>query len=62
MKRIDAWEEGKYDMLVQDTEKELKSFLSTNQRGATPQQRAKIFDAKLKRDGVKAAVNYIVNS
>jgi hypothetical protein len=42
---MDAWQQGKFSMLVQNTEQTMKSLLSTKakQDGLTPKQRAKIF-------------------
>jgi hypothetical protein len=43
-RRMDAWEEGKFSMLLQDTEQTLESFLSTKGGGeVTTKQCAKIF-------------------
>jgi hypothetical protein len=46
-RRMDAWAEGKFDMLVQDTERDMKTYLSTKQGGMSPEQRAKIFNQKM---------------
>jgi hypothetical protein len=43
-RRMDAWEESKFFMRVQDTERTLESFLSTKRGGeVATEQRAKIF-------------------
>jgi len=38
-----------------------EAIWNLNPSNDTPKQRANIFDAKLKKEGVKAAVNYIIN-
>lgn len=58
-KRLDAWEQGKFDMLVQETERDMKSLLSEKQRGTTFEQRAKIFHQKMLRGDVRGAVRYL---
>jgi len=58
-KRLDAWEQGKFDMLVQETERDMKSLLSDKQRGTTFEQRAKIFHQKMLRGDVRGAVRYL---
>ena len=58
-RRMDAWSEGKFSMLVQDTERALKSYLSTKQGNVTPEQRAKIFHGKMLRGDVRGAVRYL---
>jgi len=39
-----------------------EAIRNLNPSNDTPEQSAKIFDAKLKKEGMKAAVNYIINS
>ena len=46
---MNAWEEGQFDMLVQDTERTMEDFLSSKQGGLTTVQRAKIFQQKMLR-------------
>jgi L-asparaginase/Glu-tRNA(Gln) amidotransferase subunit D len=50
--RMDAWEKGKYKMLVQTTERDIQSYLSTKQKGQTEEQRAKVFNMKMIRGDV----------
>jgi hypothetical protein len=38
MLRMEDWEEGTFDMLVQTTERDMQSYLSTSQRGQTEEQ------------------------
>jgi hypothetical protein len=38
--RIDAWEAGKFAMLIQDTEQDMQSFLSSKQGNTSPKLRA----------------------
>jgi hypothetical protein len=40
---LDAWEEGKFKMLIQGMERDFESFLSTKQGNVTAEQRAKLF-------------------
>jgi hypothetical protein len=40
---MDAWQQGKLSMLVQNTERTMESLLSVKQGALTPEQRAKIF-------------------
>jgi hypothetical protein len=37
--RIDAWEAGKFAMLIQDTEQDMQSFLSSKQGNTSPELR-----------------------
>jgi hypothetical protein len=58
-KRLDGWGRGEFLDLVQDTEREMKAALTSNQKGSTSEQRAKIFNQKMLRGDVKSAVRYI---
>jgi hypothetical protein len=58
-RRLNAWDEGKFKMLIRDTERDLKSFLSTKQGNVTAEQRAKIFHRKMLRGDVRGAVRYL---
>jgi hypothetical protein len=58
-RRMDAWEEGKFDMLVQDTERAMTTYLSTKQGHVTEEQRAKIFHRRMLRGDTRGAVRYI---
>ncbi len=55
-KRLEAWSEGKFEMLVQDTERSLKTHLATKQGNVSKEQRAKIFNRKMLRGDVRGAV------
>jgi hypothetical protein len=57
--RMDAWEEGKYTMLVQDTQRTMEANLSTKQGITSEEQRAKIFHRKMLRGDVRGAVRYL---
>jgi hypothetical protein len=57
--RKDARQQGKFSMLDQNTERTMKSLLSTKQGGPTPEQRAKIFHQKMLRGDVRGAVRYL---
>jgi hypothetical protein len=39
--RMDAWQQGKLSMLIQNTERTMESLLSAKQGGLTPKQHAK---------------------
>ena len=54
--RMDAWEAGKYDMLVQATLRDLKARLSSKQGTTTPDDRARVFQQKVLLGDIKGAV------
>ena len=58
-KRLEAWSEGKFEMLVQDTERSLKTYLTTKQGNVSKEQRAKIFNRKMLRGDVRGAVRHL---
>jgi hypothetical protein len=58
---MDAWEAGKFAMLVQETERDMKTFLATKQGGTTPEERYKIFNRKMLEGNPKAAVLYLAD-
>jgi hypothetical protein len=59
-RQLDAWEEGKFSMLVHNTVRSMESFLSTKRGGdVTTEQRAKIFHQKMLRGDVRGAVRYL---
>jgi hypothetical protein len=61
-RRMDAWEESKFSMLVQDTERTLESFLSTKRGGeVTTEQCTKTFHRKMLRGDVRGAVRYLTD-
>jgi hypothetical protein len=60
--RMDAWDEGKFSMLVQTTERDMESFLSTKQRGQSEEQRANIFNMKMLRGDVHGTVKYLTDT
>ena len=45
--RMDAWQQGKFSMLVQNTERTMESLLSAKQGGLTNEQRAKVFHQRM---------------
>jgi hypothetical protein len=59
---MDAWAEGKFDMLIQETERDMKTYLSTKQGGMSPEQRAKIFNQKMLQGDVKGAVKFLTET
>jgi hypothetical protein len=54
--QMDAWEEGKFAMLVQDTERTMAANLTHKQGITTEEQRAKTFHGKMLRGDVRGAV------
>jgi hypothetical protein len=58
-KRMDDWESGKFLMLVQETERDMQSFLTHNRQGKTAEQRAKLFHSKMLRGQIKDAVRVL---
>ncbi len=48
--RMDAWQQGKFSMLVQNTERTMESLLSAKQGGLTNEQRAKVFHRRMFED------------
>jgi hypothetical protein len=59
--RMDAWQQGKLSMLIQNTERTMESLLSAKQGGLTPKQRAKIFHRKMLRGDVRGVVIYLTD-
>ena len=60
--RLQSWQAGKIDMLVEDTEADLRKLLKSTRGGeATTQQRNKRFHQLLIHKGVTAAMAYIAN-
>jgi hypothetical protein len=60
-RRIDAWEKGKFAMLVQETERDMQTYLSNRQGTTTPKQQANIFDQKMLQGDVRGAVRYLTD-
>jgi hypothetical protein len=59
---MEDWEAGKFDMLVQTTERDMQSYLSTSQRGQTEEQRAKVFNMKMLQGDVRGAVKFLTDT
>jgi hypothetical protein len=57
--RMDAWAEGKYLMLVQETATTLELNLHKKQGPKTPDQRAKTFHQKVLKGDLRGAVRYL---
>jgi hypothetical protein len=57
--RLDAWDQGKIAMLVQDTECCIVSYLSTKKGNLTTEQWTKIFHTKMMCGDVRGAVRYL---
>ena len=58
-KRMDAWEAGKFLMLVQDTERTALAQLAKAQGSSTPEQRAKVYARLVLQGKLRAAVCWI---
>jgi hypothetical protein len=58
-RRMDAWELGKFQMLVEDTIRTKEASLSFKQGFSTPEQRAKIYNSKMLRGDIRGAVRYL---
>jgi hypothetical protein len=59
--RLEAWDSEKYDMLVQDTERDIHAFLSPKQRGTTTEQRIMIYHRMVMRGKLRQAVRYLTD-
>jgi hypothetical protein len=57
--RMDAWEEGNFAMLVQDTERTMAANLTHKQGITMEEQRAKTFHGKMLRGDVCGSVRYL---
>ncbi len=60
-RRMDAWEAGKYNMLVQDTERDMQAYLSSKQKGTTPAQRLSIYHRLVLQGKLRQAVRYLTD-
>ena len=57
--RLDAWDRQEYQMLVTETERSMKHFLSTRRRYTTPAQRNKRFNTLVQQGELRKAIQYI---
>jgi hypothetical protein len=58
-RRMDAWELGKFRMLVEDTIRVKEAALSFKQGTTSAEQRAKIFNSKMLQGDICGAVRYL---
>ena len=58
--RMDSWEEQKFDMLVQDTERTALPQLAKSRGGSTPEQRAKTYNRLILQGKLRAAVRGVL--
>lgn len=58
--RMDAWDAGKFGMLVQTAVDDMTASMRFKRGGTTAEQRAKIFHAKMLRGDVRGAVKYLM--
>jgi hypothetical protein len=49
-------------MLIQETERDMKTSLASKQKGTTPEQRTRIFHGMMLRSGLKSAVKYALDT
>ena len=61
-RRMNDWESGKFLMLVQETERDMKTFLTANRKGMTAEQRSKLFHAKMLRGQIREAVRVLTET
>jgi hypothetical protein len=61
-RRMNDWEEGKFLMLVQETERDMKAHLTANRKGTTSEQRAKQFHSQMLRGNVRGAVRLLIET
>jgi hypothetical protein len=59
-KRMDSWEEGKIDMLVQDSERTALAQLARLRGEATPAQRAKTYNRLVLQGKLRTAVRWLI--
>ena len=59
--RLAMWEVGKFKGLVEETLHCLKASQSKSRGNTTPVHRARVFDSKVKRGQLSAAVTYIAD-
>ena len=57
--RIQAWKEGKYDMLVQTAERDMKAKMASSRGNMTDAKIHKIFDDMMKRGKVHQAARFV---
>jgi hypothetical protein len=60
--RIDAWDRGAVDMLVQKTVLSMQSNLCIRQYGQSPERRARVFQSKMLKGDVRGAVKYLTET
>jgi hypothetical protein len=58
-RRMNDWRDGNFLALVQETERDMKTYLSSKRNGTTPEQRAKIFNQKMERGELRSAVRFM---
>ena len=58
-RRLQKWNDGLFQELVEDTARTMQANLSRKQGSTSPEERARIFDSRIKRGDLRAAVRYI---
>jgi hypothetical protein len=60
--RLDAWDRGAIDMLVQNTVLSMQTKLCKRQDGQSPERRARVFQSKMLKGDVRGAVKYLTET
>ena len=58
-RRLDAWEAGRYEMLVEDTLRSSTQYLTPVRREETTEHRSKIFHGLVLRGKLRTAVKWV---
>jgi hypothetical protein len=60
--RLDSWDRGAIDMLVQNTVLSMQTKLSKRQDGQSPERRARVFQSNMLKGDVRGAVKYLTET
>ncbi|WP_288993061.1 hypothetical protein, partial [uncultured Marinobacter sp.] len=61
-RRMNDWRDGNFLALVQETERDMKTYLTSKRNGTTTEQRAKIFNQKMLRGELRSAVRFLTET
>ena len=59
--RLQAWNEGKFKMLAETTEANMRAHLKTRRGDTTPEQCQRVYNAKVMRGDIHGAVRFITD-
>jgi hypothetical protein len=62
IRRMDDWKKGNFLQLVQETERDMKTYLTSKRNGLSHEQRAKIFNDKMMRGEIRSAVRFLTET